>query len=337
MWIMSRLDEMRLMAKVARMYYDQGIRQHEITGRLNIHQSRVSRMLKRAREENLVRISVTTPPGFFPELEEALESRFHLKEAVVIDSDGNEDRIVRDLGAAAAFYLDTTIKPGTVIGISSWSRSLFAMVETLHPSEAGSGGMVVQILGGVGNSSTQYQATLLAQRLAGLIGASPVLLQAPGVVGSAAAKAVLARDPAVEEAAKQFKKLDLALVGIGSLEPSSLLANSGNTFSLREREELRRQGAVGDICFQFIDKNGAPVESPLMQRVIGIDLVTLKRAPRVVGIAGGAEKVKAILAALRGKWINVLITDRQTAEKLIELVKESISSAAPSRKILRKK
>jgi DNA-binding transcriptional regulator LsrR (DeoR family) len=305
------------MAKVARMYYDQGIRQQEITERLNIHQSKVSRLLKRAREENVVRISVTTPAGVFPELEDALETRFQLQESIVIDSDGGEERIVRDLGAAAAFYIESTIKPKMVVGISSWSRSLFAMVETLHPTDAGSGGKVVQILGGVGNASTQYQATHLAQRLASLIGASPVLLQAPGVVGSAEAKAVLVRDPAVQEASVLFKKLDLALVGIGSLEPSSLLASSGNIFSPKEREELHRQGAVGDICFQFIDKNGAPVASPLMQRVIGIDLITLKRARRVVGIAGGLDKAQAILASLKGGWINVLITDRRTADRLM--------------------
>ncbi len=314
---MSRLDEIRLMAKVARMYYDQGIRQQQITERLNIHQSKISRMLKRARESNIVRISVATPAGFFPDLEDTLESRFDLKEAIVIDSDGDEERVVRDLGAAAAFYVETTIKPEMVIGISSWSRSLFSMVDTLHPSTAGAGGKVVQILGGVGNASTQYQAMLLAQRLASLIGASPVLLQAPGVVGSPEAKAVLVKDAAVEEASKLFHKLDLALVGIGSLEPSSLLASSGNIFSVEERRQLRRAGAVGDICFQFIDKQGRPVESPLMKRVIGIDLATLKSAPRVVGIAGGESKVPAILASLAGKWINVLITDRHTAEQLI--------------------
>ncbi len=108
-----------------------------------------------------------------------------------------------------------------------------------------------------------------------------------------------------------------ALVGIGSLEPSSLLASSGNIFSVEERRQLRRAGAVGDICFQFIDKQGRRVESPLMERVIGIDLVTLKSAHRVVGIAGGESKVPAILAALKGKWINVLITDRHTAQRLI--------------------
>jgi DNA-binding transcriptional regulator LsrR (DeoR family) len=314
---MSRLDEIRLMAKVARMYYDQGIRQHQITERLNIHQSKISRMLKRARETNIVRISVATPAGFFPDLEDALENRFDLKEAIVIDSDGEEERVVRDLGAAAAFYVETTIRQAMVIGISSWSRSLFSMVDSLHPSTAGSGGKVVQILGGVGNVSTQYQAMLLAQRLAALIGASPVLLQAPGVVGSPEAKAVLVEDAAVQEASRLFSKLDLALVGIGSLEPSSLLASSGNIFSVEERRQLRRSGAVGDICFQFIDKQGRLVESPLMKRVIGIDLATLKSAPRVVGIAGGPSKVPAILASLAGKWINVLITDRHTAEQLI--------------------
>jgi DNA-binding transcriptional regulator LsrR (DeoR family) len=316
---MSRLDEMRLMAKVARMYYDQGIRQQEITERLNVHQSKVSRLLKRARESNIVRISVTTPAGAFPELEDALETRFGLQEAVVIDSEGGEARIVKDLGSAAAFYLETTLKPKMVVGISSWSRSLFAMVETLHPTDSGRGGKVVQILGGVGTPSTQYQATILAQRLASLIGAAPVLLQAPGVVGSAEAKAILVGDPAVEEAARLFNKLDLALVGIGSMEPSSLLASSGNTFAGHEREELQRRGAVGDICFQFIDKNGVPVESPLKQRVIGIDLEALKRTRRVVGIAGGTDKVTAILASLRGQWINILITERKTAERLLDL------------------
>jgi len=315
---MSRLDEIRLMAKVARMYYDQGIRQQEITERLNIHQSKVSRMLKRARETNIVRISVTTPSGFFPDIEDALESRFHLKEAIVIDSDGEEERIVRDLGAAAAFYIENTIKPEMIIGISSWSRSLFAMVDTLHPSNVGAGGKVVQILGGVGNASTQYQAMLLAQRLAGLIGASPVLLQAPGIVGSSQAKAVLVKDAAVQQASRLFSKLDVALVGIGSLEPSALLASSGNTFSVEERAQLGRSGAVGDICFQFIDEEGRLVSSPLMERVIGIDLAALQSTPRVVGIAGGESKIPAILASLKAKWLNVLITDRRTAERLID-------------------
>jgi DNA-binding transcriptional regulator LsrR (DeoR family) len=225
--------------------------------------------------------------------------------------------MVRELGAATAYFLETTVKPGTSIGISSWSRSLFAMVEALHPGDSCRGGKVVQILGGVGHVGTEHHATYLAQRLAALIGANAVLLQAPGIVGSAEARRVLARDGSVRQASELFEHLDLALVGIGSMEPSRLLATSGNVFSPRERAQLSRQGAVGDICFRYYDAEGAPIKSPLMQRVIGIEPAVLKRVPRVVGVAGGRPKMRAILGALRGRWIDVLITDHRTAEGLL--------------------
>lgn len=314
---MSRLNELRLMTRIARMYYVQGIRQQGITERLQIHQSTVSRMLKRARQANLVRISVISPPGIFADIEDQLTAQFHLQDAVVVDCPPEEEPMVRDLGAATAYFLETSVKSGSTIGISSWSRSLFAMVDALHPGDYCRGGKVVQILGGVGNVGAQYHAMHLAQRLAGLIGASAVLLQAPAVVGSAEARRILARDASVREASALFDHLDLALVGIGSMDPSRLLATSGNVFSAEERAALSRQGAVGDICFRFFDAHGQPIKSPLMQRVIGIEPGPLKKVSRVVGVAGGQRKVQAILAALRGGWIDVLITDRRTAESLL--------------------
>jgi DNA-binding transcriptional regulator LsrR (DeoR family) len=315
---MSHLDEIRLMVKIARMYYDQGIRQQEITERLNIHQSTISRLLKRARDTNVVRINVATPPGIYSELEESLEHEYSLKEAIVVDSQDDDERMVRDLGAATAFFVETTLKKGMVVGISSWSQALVAMVDVINRSDCGKGGRVVQILGGVGNASPQLNATHLAQRLASSIGADPILLQAPGVVASSEARRILNSDPAVRAASNYFDKIDLALVGIGGLEPSRLLASSGNVFSPEERQELSEQGAVGDICLRFIDRQGKPVRSSLMNRVIGIELAALKKATRVVGVAGGKRKEEAIRAALRGGWINVLVTDRGTAERLLK-------------------
>ena len=224
--------------------------------------------------------------------------------------------MVRDLGAALAYFLETTLKPGKVVGISSWSRSLFAMVNALHPGDYCADGKVVQILGGVGNTGSEFHAIHLAQRLAGSIAAKPVLLQSPAVVGSAEAQRVLSRDPVVQEASALFEKLDLALVGIGSMEPSRMLAVSGNIFSREERAELQRLGAVGDICFRFYNADGQPIKSPLMKRVIGIDLDKLRACERVVGVAGGMQKMQAILGALRGGLIDVLITDQRTAEAL---------------------
>lgn len=313
---MARADELRLMAKVARMYYIQDLNQQAITEKLQLHQSTISRMLKKARTLNLIRFSIATPPGTFADLEDQLTSHFDLKDAIVVDCPAEGEAMVRDLGVALAYFLETTLKPGKNIGISSWSRSLFAMVDALHPSDYCKDGKVVQILGGVGNVGSEFHAIHLAQRLAASIGARPVLLQSPAVVGSPEAQRVLARDQAVLEAAALFDRLDIALVGIGSMEPSRMLAVSGNIFSREERAELQRSGAVGDICFRFFDADGQPVKSPLMKRVIGIDLVKLRACRRVVGVAGGVQKMPAILGALRGGLIDVLITDQHTAEAL---------------------
>ncbi len=313
---MARVDELRLMAKVARMYYIQELNQQAITEKLQLHQSTISRMLKKARSLNLVRFNIAAPPGTFADLEDQLTSRFELKDAVVVDCPADGDAMVRDLGIALAYFLETTLKPGKVIGISSWSRSLFAMVDALHPGDYCADGKVVQILGGVGNAGSEFHAIHLAQRLAASIGAKPVLLQSPAVVGSAEAQRVLSRDPVVQEASALFDKLDIALVGIGSMEPSRMLAVSGNIFSRDERTELQRLGSVGDICFRFYNSEGQPIKSPLMKRVIGIDLERLRACKRVVGVAGGVQKMQAILGALRGKLIDVLITDQRTAEAL---------------------
>lgn len=314
---MSRSAEIRLMTKVARLYYEEGLRQQAITDRLSIHQSTISRLLKRARAEGVVRISVAVPNGVFSELEDALEQRYGIQEAVIIDAINHDEHIARDLGTAAAFWLETRVKPGMVIGISSWSRSLMTMLDSLHQSDQGRDGTVVQILGGVGNTGSQYYANRLAHDLASRISAASILLQAPAVVATPEARDVLSHDPAVKNVSNLFNKLDIALVGIGAIQPSSLLASSGNVFSLTDLKKIQGQGAVGDICLRFFDAQGAPVKSPLMDRVIGIDLPALKKTKTIVGIAGGTRKLAAINAALLGGWINVLITDRHTAEHLV--------------------
>jgi DNA-binding transcriptional regulator LsrR (DeoR family) len=115
----------------------------------------------------------------------------------------------------------------------------------------------------------------------------------------------------------QLDRVTVALVGIGALEPSRLLASSGNVFAPRELDKLRRKGAVGDVCLRFFDATGAPIQSDMDERVIGMTLEQLRAVKKTIGIAGGRRKYEAILGALRGRWVNVLITDRVTAEKLV--------------------
>ncbi|MGB7137766.1 MAG: sugar-binding domain-containing protein [Acidobacteriaceae bacterium] len=274
-------------------------------------------MLRRAEAIGIVRTTVSAPAGIHSEVEEAMEETFGLKEAIVIESGSDEDTIARDLGGAAAYLIESTVKGHEVIGISCWSQALLAMVNGLQPARSEGGGKVVQILGGIGNPGVQSHATQLTQRLAHLLLATPVLLPAPGIVGSKAARNVLLNDPYVQQAMSLFGSLDIALVGIGALEPSRMLRRSGNVFGEQEMRVLSEAGAVGDICLQFFDANGLPVRSAFSSRVISIPLQDLKRTPCVIGVAGGQRKVEAILAALRGSWVNTLITDHPTALALL--------------------
>jgi DNA-binding transcriptional regulator LsrR (DeoR family) len=320
---MARVDELRLMAKVARLYYEQRLRQAEIAARLDLSQATISRLLKRAEEEQIVRTRISVPLGAFPDLEDGIQATYGLKEAIVVDCIEDEEQILSDLGAAAAFYLETTLKPGEVVGISSWSATLLAMVNAMHALPRHTTANVVQILGGIGEPSVEHHAAQLTHRLAILTHGEATFLPAPGIVGAAETKQVFLQDQFVQKALAQFERVTLALVGIGDVEPSRLLASSGNVFSREELGTLRELGAVGDICLRFFDSSGVLVPTPLNDRVIGMELQQLRKVKRSVGIAGGKRKLAAIRGALIGRWINVLITDRHTAERLVPAKKET--------------
>jgi DNA-binding transcriptional regulator LsrR (DeoR family) len=314
---MGRLEELRLITKVATLYYRHGLRQSEIAERLDLSQASVSRLLKRGESEGIVRITVAAPMGVYPQLEDGLKERYGLKEAIVVDGSDEPSELLHHLGVAAAYYLETTLQPDEQIGISSWSETLLAMTKSMRPIRRSTGARVVQILGGVGSPAAAVHATQLTRGLASLVNGEFSMLPAPGVVGAAGTRRVLLKDPYVQEAVRRFDTITLALVGIGTVEPSPMLARSGNVFTEAELSALSDAGAVGDICLRFFDAQGEAVEHPLGDRVIGIGLHQLRGCRRSVGIAGGARKVSAIRGALLGRWINVLITDNRVAESLL--------------------
>jgi DNA-binding transcriptional regulator LsrR (DeoR family) len=311
-------SDLRLMTRVARLYHEEWLTQTEVARRLGLTQVAVSRMLKKAQESGIVRTTVVTPPGAFTDLEDLLEQKFSLQQAIVGDAvRDSEESVLSAIGSAAAQFLESTLKAGEVIGISSWSTTLLSMVDHMHPISKAENCLVVQMLGGVGNPSAEQHANRLAIRLARLVHGEARFLSAPGLVGSARAAKVLLEDRSVSETVALFSNVSLALVGVGALEPSALVASSGNTFSRAELEDLQKSGAVGDICLCFYDAAGRQVRGALDGRVIGIDLESLRQVQRSVALCGGKKKFPAILGALRGQWVNTLITDQYTAQRLV--------------------
>ena len=311
-------ENARLMTKVARLYHEQGLSQPNISSRLHISQSRVSRLLSKATEVGIVRTTVVNTAGVYSELEDLLEKKYAVSEIVIVDTAEGEEQLLKGLGSAAAHYLESTLTGGDRIGISSWSASLLSTVEAMRPKVSKVADEVVQVIGGVGESNAQAFAVRLVGRLSEVTGARVSYLPAPGLVNTPEAARALFANQNIADVLKSVNDLTLLLVGIGSIEPSKLLKESGNSLSEKERKELAKLGAVGDVCMRYFDENGKGLKTNLDKRIIGIQADQLKKIPRRVAVAGGTRKLKAIKAALEGGWVNVLITDYKSARKLAE-------------------
>jgi DNA-binding transcriptional regulator LsrR (DeoR family) len=311
---MNYRPDVRLITQIARLYHEERLTQMEIANKLGISQVSISRFLKKAADYHIVRTTVISPVGAFLDLEELLERKFGLRQVLVADaSRDSEQAILPAIGATAAHFLETTVKSGEVIGVSDWNDYLPSMVQQMRPMWKIQNCKAVQMVGGIGSRSTQEDANHLTNQFATLIRAQPYLLPVPGIVGSASSVQILANDPYVLETMRLFDQIGLAFLEIASAELSA--TGSGNRKST-ELPALRDKGAVGAICLRYYDANGIEIRESLGDRVVGVALEQLKKIPRAVGMAGGKQRFPAILGALRGRWINILITDQFTAKRL---------------------
>lgn len=313
--------DLRLMSKVSSLYYHQEYNQQQIADRLHLSRPKVSRLLKQARKQGIVQITVASPNGNFIELETALEKKFGLSEVLIVDTElsGEQENpgiLKRHLGLAAANYLHRTISEGDIIGVT-WGTTLQAMVDAMQPKPVDNV-HVVQTLGGVGAPEAKAHATEISRRLSKLLNSKLTLLQAPGIVGSKKAKKILLEDHQLKTSLELFPKINTVFVGIGALATNPVITEESAEVSKELYKNLVDAKAVGDIALHFFDVHGNEVQTLLKDLVIGMSLEELKNTDIVVGIAGGPEKTEAILGALNGGYIDVLITNSTTATQIVE-------------------
>lgn len=311
-------DQVRLMVRVARMHHERGMRQADIANELRISTAKVSRLLKRASDTGIVKTIVTVPHSVYPDLEEQLEERYGLTEAVVVDATGSHEAVLPALGSATAVFLESTLTGEPVVGIASWSSSLLAAMDAMQPTNGYRLSEVVQMVGGHGAPAVQMQSSRLIGKFAQLTGAEAFMVPAPGLLGAPEAVESLRRDPAVQGVIRRWDTISVALVGIGHMKPSPLIRESGNAVPEADLAHLASVGAVGDICLRYFDAAGHHVDSEVDDRILGISPEQLLAIPRRIAVAGGSGKVEAIRAALLGGWTTVLITDRGVAQALLD-------------------
>jgi DNA-binding transcriptional regulator LsrR (DeoR family) len=308
--------DLRLLSKVSKLYYEQNLTQQDIAERLRLSRPKVSRLIQQAHDEGIVQITVLSPAGSYADLEQALEQKFGLQEVVIteIDRSASQEIVSRQIGVAAADYLQRTIQDNDVIGIF-WGVTLNSMISALKPCDT-CDVHVVQLVGGLGAPEAEEHATGLCRRMAQLLNGRLTLLPAPGIVDNAAIRDVYVSDSHVSRAVNMFSLIDVAFLGIGAASPTAWIMQN-NVLTQAELRLLREQGAVGETALRFFDARGQVVHSSFDERVIGITLDQLKQIPRRVGMVGGPEKLDVIHAALVGGLVNVLITDHLSARRLL--------------------
>jgi DNA-binding transcriptional regulator LsrR (DeoR family) len=299
---------------IATRFYVTGQSQVEIARSMSLDASTVSRYLKRARDEGIVRVEIHRPRSLHGDLALELAKRFDLKRAVVVSGDAGPGT-TQAVARAAADYVNSQLFNGMRLGLS-WGRMLSAAIHMLPPGTVSD--LDVSLLhGGVGSAGAGIQGVELARHIASLHPHSRVhYLHAPVLVDSPDIKDAMLRDGSIRAALEAAASRDLALVGIGTLDETAPLVRYGH-ISPKDRERLLAAGAVGDMCTRFFTPEGEPVHV-LDDRLIAIEWEELKRIPLVVAMAAGLDKRDAILGALKAGCMNVLVTDEATARAVLK-------------------
>jgi DNA-binding transcriptional regulator LsrR (DeoR family) len=320
----AETDSEELILEVARCYYEQKLTQEEIGKQINVSRSTVSRLLEQARDRGIVHIRINYPWQRAHDLEQRLVATFGLKDARVLKSkEKDEEEVRRGTGVLAARLLDGHLQDGQILALS-YGRSLASTVAALGPNRQVAM-TVVQAIGAPGSDNPSIDGADLVRRFAHAYSCEYRYLPAPLLVADARTREALIQLPQVYETLNLAKRADIMLVGIGALPPE---VSSGIWEGYLTKRELARQekgGAVGHMCCEFFDANGRVLDLKVNRRSIGIGIKTLSTIDLVIAVASGKAKTQAILGALRGKHLKILVTDDAAATAVLEL--EEASSA----------
>lgn len=304
---MSDLDQL---IQASRLYYELGETQSRVAELLGVTRPQVSRLLKRARAEGIVEIRIVDRTSEASPAAGVLRERFGLQAVHLAPAlHGPADVGRRMIGRLGAEVLRAAIRDDSIIGIgdgSSVSAVADALDEPLHET----GATVVPLCGGYWFTGPAREPF---RRIADAIGGVPQGLLAPGIVDDAATKASLCAHAGVRRILELWERLELALFGIGGPAWTSA------AFGAATIDELTEAGAVGELLIAPFDLDGRFVADELRDRTIAYDARRLDRVPVRIGIAGGANKVRPILGALRSGVVTILVTDVRTAEAVLAL------------------
>lgn len=320
-------DEMLLMT--ARLYYIDGLPQADVARIMHVSQPQVSRLLSLARSRGIVRISVADYDPRDRQLEEELSARLNLQNPIVIKTITGAK--VRDLRYTVAHFaaadVSRAIAQSKMVALAG-GRTLQDLCGQITDPPTKRGLIIVQAMGNVGSMPNHYDALELGRQLAAKFEGSFFMLNTPVLLPTPETCEAIISLEVNQQVVRRYNECDLSIVGVGTLVNS--VFSGRDVFEEEELDQIRKQGAVGEICGRFFDKDGVEIPSVFKGRVASISLDQLRKIPRIIAVTVGDDRAAALLAAIRGGLVNSLVIDDGGATALLALAaadREAATSA----------
>lgn len=311
----SQLERIKL---AARLYYVDGMSQKEVARMLDVSQAKISRLLNLAREQGIVQFMVKEYEPRNLQLEKKLRNSYSLEHVVVIRNSSHESTpaIRCNVGYFGSHCLAEMIQPGQVIGLTG-GRTLAELVSQAKASQPLRDLRFVQLMGSIDANVNANDAVELSRHLAEIYEASFYTLNTPAFVSNASSREALLEQKQVQAVWNLYEKMDLALVGIGSLTNSAFIERG--ILSSDDLKQLCDIGAVGEICGRFYDNEGQECQSAHQDHVVSIQLDELRKVPHVVGVTVGEDRAEAVVAAVQSGLLKSLILDEKCARSILAI------------------
>jgi DNA-binding transcriptional regulator LsrR (DeoR family) len=306
-------DQRKFAARASWYYYKTGMTQGEIAKRLGINRARVINILNEARKDGTVTFHVSGEDADMMALEVQLKEKWGLRDVFLTPGVSGEG-LKNDLSMAGAQYLEMNLPSKESLIALGWGETISGITRNLGrviPEKTS----FVTLCGGVMHYLSEHTPTNVGTPLSGFLYPFHVI-PTPLMVGTTELRDQLLNEPEVVHVMDMAQLADIAMVGIGSLMPSTEFEGFGYK-SQKELDLLKKRGAVGEMHGEYFNADGEPLEMEHHHRLISIRLETLRKMKHVVGVAGGPDKIEALKAALKGGFIHSLITDEVTARALI--------------------
>ncbi len=313
------VSQQELLAQVAALYYEEELTQNDIAAQLGLSRVKIYRLLKQAKEEGVVQVTINWPLARDAELEKELACRFGLKEALVLKTvSPGRSQVLPRLGQLGARYLERVLQDSMTMAICLGS-STYEVIHAIS-SDFQAKVRVAQAMGSMPFTLAELDSAALARQLAQKLGGEVLYLSSPLMADNPEAAGVLRSQREIERTLAAARQADVALVGIGNLNPAKSGFVEAGFISPGEMAALAAGGAVGDMAGQIFTLSGELHPCEYNRRIIGITFDELCQIPTTIAVAGGPEKTKAILGGLRTCAIKVFCTDDQTAREVLRIV-----------------